>query len=102
MTSMAGVTSPQGIHGRYYATLAAHALFDLDRPGWAPRDPAFAHFVKRNGDLKWSMLSELGRIPDGSTLQAVARLVAERHLPTREAMTLIRRIRAGASSPPRS
>ena len=49
--------------------VAARALFDLAQPGWVPRDEAFAHFVKRNGDLKWTVLSELGRIPDDHTLR---------------------------------
>jgi hypothetical protein len=91
----ASVTSTHGVHGRHYATVEAHALFDLEQPGWVPRDEAFTHFVKRNGDLKWSMLSELGRIPDAHTLRAVARLVGRQLLPTGQALAVIRRIRTG-------
>jgi hypothetical protein len=97
----AGTVSTQGAHGRHYATVAARALFALGQPGWVPKDAAFAHFVKRNGDLKWSMLSELGRIPDEFTLRAVARLVGRKQLPTAQAVALIRRIRVGAGPPPR-
>jgi hypothetical protein len=95
----ASVTSTHGGHGRHYATVAAHALFDLEQPGWMPRDEAFTHFVKRNGDLKWSMLSELGRVPDDHTLRAIARLVGRQHLPTGQALTVIRRIRIGDDRP---
>ena len=95
LAGMAGVTSTQGAHGRHYAMVAAHALFDLEQPGWVPRDEAFTHFVKRNGDLKWSMLSALGRIPDDQTLRAIARVVGRQHLSTRQAMAVIRRIRIG-------
>ena len=96
---MAGVTSTHGAHGRHYATVAARALFDLEQPGWVPREDVFAHFVKRNGDLKWSMLSELGRIPDGPTLLAVARIVGRQRLPTGQAVACIRRIRVGDGTP---
>jgi hypothetical protein len=72
LTRQAHVASMPGAKGRHYAMVAARALFDLDQPGWVPRDAVFAHFVKRNGDLKWSMLSELGRIDDEETVQAVA------------------------------
>ena len=75
LTRRAHVASVHGAKGRHYAMLAARALFDLDQPGWVPRDAVFAHFVKRNGDLKWSMLSELGRIDDEETVRAVARIV---------------------------
>ena len=75
------------------------ALFALDQPGWVPLDEAFAHFVKPNGDLKWSMLSELGRISDEPTLCAVARLVGQQRLPTGQAVTVIRRLRVGDASP---
>lgn len=95
LAGMAGVTSTHGAQGRHYATVAAQALFDLEQPGWVPRDEAFTHFVKRNGDLKWSMLSELGRIPDDHTLRAIARLVGRQHLPTGQAVAVIRRIRTG-------
>jgi hypothetical protein len=95
----AGVASTHGAQGRHYATVAAQALFDLEQPGWVPRDEAFTHFVKRNGDLKWSMLSELGRIPDDHTLRAIARLVGRQHLPTGQAVALIRRIRIGNAPP---
>src|SRR5687767_7947415 len=63
LARMAGLASTNGVHGRHYAMVAVRALFDLEQPGWVPRDEAFTHFVKRNGDLKWSMLSELGRSP---------------------------------------
>ena len=95
LAGMAGVASTHGAQGRHYATVAAQALFDLEQPGWVPRDEAFTHFVKRNGDLKWSMLSELGRIPDDHTLRAIARLVGRQHLPTGQAVAVIRRIRTG-------
>ena len=101
LARMAGVASTHGAQGRHYAMVAARALFDLAQPGWVPRDEAFAHFVKRNGDLKWSMLSELGRIPDDHTLRAIARLVGRQHLPTGQAIVMIRRIRTGGDrSPP--
>jgi hypothetical protein len=99
---MAGVASTHGAQGRHYASVAARALFVLDQPGWVARDEAFAHFVKPNGDLKWSMLSELGRIPDDHTLRAVARLVGRQRLPTGQAVALIRRIRVGADRPRRN
>jgi hypothetical protein len=92
---MAGVTSTHGAQGRHYAMVAAHALFDLEQPGWVPRDETFTHFVKRNGDLKWSMLSELGRIPDERVLRAVARFVGRQRLPTGQAVAEIRHIRVG-------
>ena len=92
---MAGVTSRHGAQERHYATVAVQALFALEQPGWMPRDKAFTHFVKRNGDLKWTMLSALGRIPDDHTLRAIARLVGRQHLPTGQALALIRRIRIG-------
>ena len=95
LVSMAGVASTHGAHGRHYAAVAARALFALDQPGWVPHEAAFAHFVKPNGDLKWSMLSELGRISDQPTLCAVARFVGEHRLPTRQAVTVIRRLRIG-------
>ena len=101
LARMAGTASTHGAHGRHYATVAARALFDLGQPGWEPKEAAFAHFVKRNGDLKWSMLSELGRIPDEFTLRAVARIVGRKQLPTAQAVVLIRRIRVGAGPPPR-
>ena len=101
LARMADTASTHGAHGRHYATVAARALFDLAQPGWVPKDVAFAHFVKRNGDLKWSMLSELGRIPDQSTVRAVTRIVGQKQLPTAQAVALIRRIRAGAGLPPR-
>jgi hypothetical protein len=90
-----GVASTHGAQGRHYATVAARTLFDLEQPGWVPRDETFTHFVKRNGDLKWSMLSELGRIPDEQTLRAIARLVGRQHLPTGQAVAVIRRVRIG-------
>jgi hypothetical protein len=99
LTSMAGGASRHGAHGRHYAAVAAGVLFALDQPGWAPRDAAFAHFVKPNGDLKWSMLSELGRISDEPTLCAVARLVGQERLPTGLAVTTIRRLRIGDAGP---
>ena len=102
LARMAGVASRHGAHGRHYATLAAQALFALEQPGWVPKEAAFAHFVKRNGDLKWTVLSELGRISDTAALYAVARLVGQQHLPTGPAVTLIRRIRGGAGPPSRS
>jgi hypothetical protein len=89
-----------GAQGRHYAMVAARALFDLDQPRWVPRDAVFAHFVKRNGDLKWSMLSELGRIDDEESLRAVARIVGRLGLPTARATALIRRIRIGDRPPP--
>jgi hypothetical protein len=92
---MAGLASTHGAHGRHYAAVAARALFALDQPGWVPHEATFAHFVKPNGDLKWSMLSELGRISDEPTLCAVARLVGQQRLPTAQAVTVIRRIRVG-------
>jgi hypothetical protein len=95
LVGMAGVTSTHGAQGRHYAMVAARALFDLEQPGWMPRDEAFTHFVKRNGDLKWTVLSELGRIPDDHTLRTIARLVGWQHLPTGQAVALIRRIRIG-------
>jgi hypothetical protein len=101
LARMAGVASTHGAQGRHYAAVAARALFDLGQPGWVPKDAAFAHFVKRNGDLKWSMLSELGRIPDEFTLRAVARIVGRKQLPTAQAVALMRRIRVGAGPPPR-
>jgi hypothetical protein len=64
-----------------------------------PHDEAFAHFVKPNGDLKWSMLSELGRISDDATLCAVARLVGQQRLPTAQAVTVIRHLRVGDTRP---
>jgi hypothetical protein len=93
LTRLAGVATTHGAHARHYAALAAQALFALDQPGWVPRDAAFAHFVKRNGDLKWSMLSELGRLPDAETVRAVAQLVGQQRLPTAEAVALVRRLR---------
>jgi hypothetical protein len=95
LARMTGVASTHGAQGRHYAMVAARALFDLEQPGWAPRDELFSHFVKRNGDLKWTVLSELGRIPDDGTLRAVARLVGRQHLPTGQAVAVIRRIRVG-------
>jgi hypothetical protein len=95
LARMTGVASTHGAQGRHYATVAARALFDLEQPGWAPRDEAFTHFVKRNGDLKWTVLSELGRIPDDGRLRAVARLVGRQRLPTGQAVAVIRRIRTG-------
>ena len=95
LVGMAGVTSSHGAQGRHYAVVAAQVLFALEQPGWIPRDEAFAHFVKPNGDLKWSILSELGRIPDDHTLRAIARLVGRQHLPTGQAVAVIRRIRTG-------
>jgi hypothetical protein len=99
LVSMAGVASTHGADGRHYAAVAAQALFALDQPGWVPHDAAFAHFVKPNGDLKWSMLSELGRISDAPTLCAVARLVGQERLPTGLAVTVIRRLRIGDARP---
>jgi hypothetical protein len=98
LARMTGGASPHGAQGRHYATVAAHALFDLEQPGWVPRDEAFSHFVKRNGDLKWSMFSELGRIADDHALRVVARLVGRQHLPTGQAVAVIRRIRVGDDS----
>ena len=100
LTRQAHVASTHGTQGRLYAMAAARALFDLDQPGWVPRDAVFAHFVKRNGDLKWSMLSELGRIDDEESLRAVARIVGRQGLPTARAMALIRHIRIGDRPPP--
>jgi hypothetical protein len=99
LVSMAGVASTHGAHSRHYAAVAARVLFALDQPGWVPHEAAFAHFVKPNGDLKWSMLSELGRISDQPTLCAVARLVGQHRLPTAQAVTVIRRLRIGDASP---
>ena len=99
LTRRAHVASMHGAKGRHYAMVAARALFDLDQPGWVPRDAVFAHFVKRNGDLKWSMLSELGRIDDEETVRAVARIVGRQRLPTTRATALIRRIRIGDCPP---
>jgi hypothetical protein len=96
---MAGVASTHCAQGRHYATVAAWVLFDLARPGWAPREEAFIHFVKRDGDLKWTVLSELGRIPDERALRAVARFVGQQRLPTGQAVTVIRRIRVGHDTP---
>jgi hypothetical protein len=96
---MAGIATTRGAQVRYYAALAARILFDLEQPGWAPRDEAFAHFVKRNGDLMWSMLSELGRIPDEKALRALTRLVGRQRLPTGQAVALIRLLRIGDGSP---
>lgn len=100
LTRQDRIASTHGAQGRHYAMVAARALFDLDQPGWVPRDAAFAHFVKRNGDLKWSMLSELGRIEDEESLRAVARIVGRQRLPTARATALIRRIRIGDRPPP--
>ena len=99
LARQARVESTQSVHGRYYATVAARALFDLDQPGWVPHEAAFAHFVKPNGDLKWSMLSELGRLPDDETTRAVARIVGRQRLPTALAVALIRRLRVGDRAP---
>ena len=99
LARQAHVASMHGAKGRHYAMVAARALFDLDQPGWVPRDAVFAHFVKRNGDLKWSMLSELGRIDDEETVRAVARIVGRQCLPTARATALIRRIRIGERPP---
>ena len=99
LARQAHVASMPGAKGRHYAMVAARALFDLDQPGWVPRDAVFAHFVKRNGDLKWSMLSELGRIDDEETVRAVARIVGRQCLPTARATALIRRIRIGERPP---
>jgi hypothetical protein len=99
LARQARVESTHGAHGRHYATVAARALFDLDQPGWVPHEAVFAHFVKPNGDLKWSMLSELGRLPDEETVRAVARIVGREHLPTAQAIALIRRIRVGDRMP---
>ena len=99
LARMAGVASKNGVHTHHYATVAARALFDVEQPGWVARDPAFAHFVKRNGDLKWTVLSELGRISDAAALHANARIVGQQHLPTREAVALIRHLRVGDGSP---
>ena len=99
LARMAGVASTHGAQGRHYATIAAWALFDLTQPGWSPRDEAFTHFVKRNGDLKWTVLSELGRIPNEQALRAVARFVGQQRLPTGQAVAVIRRIRVGDHSP---
>jgi hypothetical protein len=93
-----GVTTTHGVHGRHYATVAARALFALEQPGWVPRDEAFAHLVKRNGDLKWTMLSKLDRIADEHALQAVARIVGRQRLPTGQAVAVIRRLRVGDGS----
>jgi hypothetical protein len=95
LARITGVASTHGAQGRYYAIVAARALFDLEQPGWAPRDEVFTHFIKRNGDLKWTVLSELGRIPDDDTLRAVARLVGRQRLSTGQAVAVIRRIRTG-------
>ena len=100
LTRMAGVATTHGAQTHHYASVAAQLLFALDQPGWVPRDDAFAHFVKRNGDLKWTMLSELGRIPDDQSLRAVARIVGRQHLATGQAVGLIRSIRLG-DTPPR-
>ena len=51
LAQMAGVATTHRAQVRYYAAVAARALFALEQPGWVPRDEAFAHFVKRNGDL---------------------------------------------------
>jgi hypothetical protein len=91
----AGVVSTHGAQGRHYATVAVQALFALGQPGWVPCDDAFTHFVKRNGDLKWTVLGELGRIPDDPTLRAVAQFVGRQRLSTGQAMAVIRRIRIG-------
>ena len=99
LTRQVHVDSMHGAKGRHYAMVAARALFDLDQPGWVPRDAVFAHFIKRNGDLKWSMLSELGRIDDEETVRAVARIVGRQCLPTARATALIRRIRIGERPP---
>jgi hypothetical protein len=82
LARQSSVATTYGVHGRHYATVAARALFALEQPGWVPRDEAFAHFVKRNGDLKWTMLSELGRIADEQAQRAVARIVGRQRLPT--------------------
>jgi hypothetical protein len=92
---MTGVASTHGAQGRHFVTVAARALFDLEQPGWMPRNDAFSHFVKRNGDLKWTVLSELGRIPNEYTLRAIARLVGRQHLPMGQAVAVIRRLRVG-------
>ena len=99
LTSQTHVAATRRAQRRHYAMVAARALFDLDQSEWVPRDAVFAHFVKRNGDLKWSMLSELGRIDDEETLQAVARIVGRQCLPTARATALIRRIRIGDCPP---
>ncbi len=99
LTRQAHVASTHRAQGRYYAMVASRALFDLNQSGWVPRDAIFAHFVKRSGDLKWSMLSELGRIDDEETLRAVARIVGRQCLPTARATALIRRIRIGDCPP---
>jgi hypothetical protein len=98
LARMTGVASTHGAQGRHYATVAAYALFDLEQPGLVPRDEAFSHFLKRNGDLTWSMFSELERIADDHALRAIARLVGRQHLPTGQAVAVIRRIRVGDDS----
>jgi hypothetical protein len=95
LVGMAGVASTHGAHALHYAAVATRALFALDQPGWVPHDEVFTHFVKPNGGLKWSMLSELGRISDAPTLCAVARLIGQQRLPAAQAVTVIRRIRVG-------
>ena len=101
LTRLAGVATVHGAQTHHYASVAAQLLFALDQPGWVPRDDAFAHFVKRNGDLKWTMLSELGRIPDDHAMRTVARIVGRQQLPTSQAVGLIRRIRLGEATPRR-
>src|SRR5215212_8989160 len=99
LTRQAHVASRHEAQRHHFAMVAARVLFDLDQPGCVPRDAVFAHFVKRNGDLKWSMLSELGRIDDEETLRAVARIVGRQGLSTARATALIRRIRIGDCPP---
>ena len=79
-------------------SLPGRSLILINQVG-CPIDAAFGHFVKRNGDLKWSMLSELGRLPDAETIRAVARIVGRQRLPTAHATALIRRIRVGDRTP---
>ena len=51
-------------------------------------------------DLKWSMLSELGRIEDEESVRAVARIVGRQRLPTARATALIRASGSAIARPP--
>jgi hypothetical protein len=85
------IRTRRGQQNRWHAL---HALNVLDY------DPAFRWLVpseeaihRGEGSIRFSVLNEVGRIADDGELRAVAAVVCERQLKTREAVAFVRRCR---------
>lgn len=88
----ADATTRRGKVNRYYAHRAFGALFPAKEFSWLIDTEE--HCRTGAAKIRWTILSELGRLQDPDTIRENARVICDQKMRTRDAVVLLRRLRA--------